>query len=301
MLCRNPFIKGRAAHGCGQCLPCRIQRRRLWTHRILLESLQHSDNAFVTLTYAQEERQHSLEPADLRNWLKRLRKNLEPLRIRYYAVGEYGDQSQHAHFHAVLFGYPWCECYLYNKGRPTDRWRQCDTCRLIHETWQNGIVHVARLEESSAQYVAQYTTKKLTHRLDPRLHGRHPEFARMSTSPGIGHGALEEIARAFTEFNLVDREADVPSALRHGKRLMPLGRYLRRALREKLWGCPDAPIETIAAAEAALHDLYETACSITPDKKLQALNYKNLIIEAADQAVRNMEARQQLRKQTRTI
>lgn len=71
----------------------------------------------------------------------------------------------------------------------------------------------------------------MTGRDDVRLFGRHPEFARISNRPGLGVDAIASIAKALTDLDLVRSHADVPSALRHGKRLMPLGRYLRLKLR----------------------------------------------------------------------
>lgn len=78
MLCKNPYMKGVLAFGCGQCNPCRINRRRLWTHRIMLESLKHGDSSFVTLTYETLPSDGSLVPKDLQNFMKYLRMRVSP-------------------------------------------------------------------------------------------------------------------------------------------------------------------------------------------------------------------------------
>ena len=54
MLCRKPFSKKGAQFGCGQCMACRINRRRIWTHRIMLEALVSPSASFLTLTYNKE-------------------------------------------------------------------------------------------------------------------------------------------------------------------------------------------------------------------------------------------------------
>lgn len=69
----------------------------------------------------------------------------------------------------------------------------------------------------------------------------------MSLRPGIGAGLMDDVASTllFQEF---DRE-DVPSVLRHGKKMQPLGRYLRQRLRERIGrdkGVPAAVVERMA-------------------------------------------------------
>lgn len=79
--------------------------------------------------------------------------------------------------------------------------------------------------------MAGYVEKKMTRTDDLRLFGREPEFSRMSNRPGIGADFMHEVASELMRFNLEETQPDVPSALRHGSKVMPLGRYLTRRLR----------------------------------------------------------------------
>ena len=52
MLCSSPItVTGLGVVGCGQCIPCRINKRREWVGRLTLEAGLYTDNAFLTLTY----------------------------------------------------------------------------------------------------------------------------------------------------------------------------------------------------------------------------------------------------------
>lgn len=252
MVCERPFIQGAHAFSCGQCVPCRIRKRREWTHRIMLEAGLYSDNAFYTLTYDSENvpEDGSLVPSHTQDWLKRLRKAWEPHKVRYYLVGEYGDESFRPHYHVALFGYPHCArgrtLRFFNSTRPD--WRRCcDWCRVIGDTWGFGDIDGGMLENDSAQYVAGYVVKKMTRTDDARLRGRWPEFARMSLRPGIGYHAMHEVASQLMRFNLDTTQGDVPVALRHGeKKQLPLGRYLRGNLRQMIGKPKNAPPEGMA-------------------------------------------------------
>lgn len=266
MLCRDPYVSSKGqAFPCGRCLPCRLKRKRLWTHRIMLESLCHGDSSFVTLTYSDEHLPMicdgiaTLVPVHLTNFLKRLRFAIKPHKVRFYAVGEYGDESFRPHYHLALFGFPTC---AYGRSR-YDRFHVdcCKQCDLLRDLWGLGFVDLGELNTKSAQYVAGYVTKKMTRTDDTRLKGRWPEFARMSLRPGLGALFVPEIASEVLKLNLVEREGDVPSALRHGKRLMPLGRYLRRLLRAQVGMAPEAPAITLVKASEALQHLREVAFS----------------------------------------
>lgn len=293
MLCASPYISiaGRA-HGCGRCLPCLFNRRRLWTIRNCLENRLHSDSSYVTLTYSDDElpliekKTPTLLPAHYQLWLKRLRTewhrrqlhevNLEALRrrvsvpkpttrkLRYFMVGEYGEKDGRPHYHALVYGLPTClrggtHRPAEHRGRPI-WWTCCPNCILVGKTWGRGDIVLGTVAINSIQYVCQYVTKKMTHGQDPRLvDGQEPEFARMSLKPGIGRDAMWDVASSFMQFDLETRMADVPSAVQEGKRIMPLGRYLRSSLREMLGRPANAPPETMEEIEKELHVLRQTA------------------------------------------
>lgn len=279
-------------------MPCRITRRRIWAHRIMLESVLHEHNAFVTLTYRDEDEppNRSLRPKDLQDFLKRLRKSLEPDRIRFYAVGEYGDVTQRPHYHAAIFGMPTCR-YLKSRSDKIHTGRSCCfTCDLVRDTWGKGHVYLGTLENDSAHYIAQYVTKKLTSKSDPRLHGRHPEFARMSNRPGVGLHAMHEVASELMRLNLDTTQPDVPSALRHGKRKLPLGRYLTGKLRNMVGKDEKAPQQTLDTLEA---DMFSVRLAARNSKENPSVKAQLLLKNKGKVAA--LEARAKIFSQRKSI
>lgn len=196
----------------------------------MIESAQYGDNCFLTLTYDDEHvpKDGSLVPRDMQLFLKRLRKKIQPRKLRFFGVGEYGDNSERPHYHIALFGLQSC---LRGYTSPRRNGTCCEVCDSMRLVWGLGNVFLGTLTEQSAAYVAGYVVKKLTAADDVRLNGRRPEFARMSLRPGIGAGFMDEVASVLLEHNLDLTQDDVPSALQHGSRKWPLGTYLRQQLR----------------------------------------------------------------------
>lgn len=307
MLCSSPItVSGLGVVGCGQCIPCRINKRREWVGRLSLEAGLYSDNAFITLTYDDEHlptlagpqlpgdtHRPTLVPKHLQDFLKRFRKAVEPTKVRYYAVGEYGDDTERPHFHIALFNYPSC---LWGQTRPKKSC--CVICDLVRDTWGMGNVYLGTLEDSSMNYIAGYVLKKLTSKDDIRLNGRYPEFSRMSLRPGIGADAMHDAASTVLEFNLVESQGDVPSALRHGSRILPLGRYLRRHLRTLSTGSPDAPEISQQFYKDEYKRLQALQMAAPPNTKLKLSEVKR----REDQGkIINKLAQDKLRKSRKTL
>lgn len=296
MMCRNPYVGSAGLpFGCGQCMPCRFNKRRIWMHRIMLEAALYESNSFVTLTYDDEHLPAggTLVPDHYRLWLNRLRGRVAPSRFRFFLVGEYGDESQRPHYHAALFGFPTCD---FGDTRISCTKKPCHWCHLVRDTWGHGNIMLGRLEDDSAGYMAGYVTKKMTHKDDLRLNGRHPEFGRMSLKPGIGYDALWDIADTLFMYELDSTLDDVPSALSHGMKQLPLGRYLRQRLRELIGRDKNAPQEAMDKLQAELLPLRLAARSSSSNPSLKAH-----AVAEGDGKVAGMTARQKIYKQRKSL
>jgi len=223
---------------------------------LFLESLQHQSACFITLTYAEENLPSggNLVPAHVVSWLKRVRR-ATPAKLRYFLVGEYGDQTWRPHYHCLLFGLPF----------------NASSEEVVKQTWGLGHISIGEVNQATIRYTCGYTLKKLTKAQNPRLDGRTPEFARMSRMPGIGHSiALEVAEQLLTEHGskalLVD--GDVPFSLKLGRKSLTLGRYLRRVIREAI-GMEDSWPDQ--AREAYMEKLWELRQAAPPGTPLSEL------------------------------
>lgn len=169
---------------CGKCLPCQINKRSEWTGRLILESLSHETNPiFFTLTYNQENLPpgNRLQKRDLQLFFKRVRNYLG--KFRYFGVGEYGEKSGRAHYHAIIF------------GLSIDMFTES----LMEKLWPYGFTSLSEATRERLQYVSGYTVKKFAKsEKHPDL---PPEFAIMSRNPAIGTGATQALARKISDTN----------------------------------------------------------------------------------------------------
>lgn len=159
---------------CGRCPPCKTRKVQGWVFRLQQEDKRSFSSHFVTLTYdthsvpISENGFKTLKKSDLQNFFKRLRLLCPTTEVKYYAVGEYGDEHKRPHYHAIIFNV-------------------LDTTRF-QKAWtldgkQIGNVHVGQVTNASIAYTLKYIDKKGYERkfaADDRL----KEFAVMSKKLG---------------------------------------------------------------------------------------------------------------------
>ena len=183
---------------CGKCPGCKLRRIQEWVHRLQEEDKVSRSAYFVTLSYAP----HSVPisnkgfmtlsktrfegkkqiDSDLQRFFKALRKR-EPLQIRYYACGEYGDTRMRPHYHLILFNVSDAVHIGYdNKGNKLFR------SENVLRSWMRdntliGDVYMGQVTNDSIAYTAKYIDKEKKipiHKNDDRV----KEFSLMSKNLG---------------------------------------------------------------------------------------------------------------------
>lgn len=212
-------------HACGCCMPCRVTKRQAWTLRIELEAMLYADNCFCTLTYDDDHLpvNGSINKRDLQLFVKRLRKNLKR-KLRYFGVGEYGDEKGRAHYHLILFNVSQFDL---------------DT---IQKSWDKGRIQVSNLTIERSSYCAKYTTKKLGGVKSRKVtEGREDEFSLQSKVPALGSWIVEKLAISLkrNEKRIYDTDMElnmdfVPTTLRLKGRLLPIDNTIRKKLIDAL-------------------------------------------------------------------
>lgn len=179
---------------CGRCVGCRLERSRQWALRCMHESTLHSDNCFITLTYAPEylPEDGSLNVKHFQDFMKRFRKYFVHTKIRFYHCGEYGEKTRRPHYHAIIFGLdlPDRRLWKLNNGVPLF------TSEILNKIWGKGFCVIGDVTFESAAYVARYIMKKINGDMadahytvvDPEtgeVIRLKSEYTTMSRRPGI--------------------------------------------------------------------------------------------------------------------
>lgn len=144
---------------CRKCIGCRIDNSRDWAVRAMHEAHMHQHNCVVHLTYRDEclPKFGSLSLEDHQNFLKRLRKSVEPSRIKFMLAGEYGDKDMRPHYHACLFGVDFPDRYYWKLSRSGEKLYRSPQ---LEKLWPNGFATISNLCFQSAAYVGRYVLKK---------------------------------------------------------------------------------------------------------------------------------------------
>lgn len=195
---RIPGTREYIITGCGICRSCRENFARMWGTRVYHESLDYPESTFITLTYDDEHLPISdkgvptLQKMEMSGFMKRLREFIYPQKVRFFGAGEYGDKGHRPHYHLALYGLD-----LNNRAVFKDWQKQDDGYFVECKAWNKGLVHVGRMEEGSAFYVAGYALKKVMGKNSKQYYedkGFIPPFALMSRNPGIGYNWIKNHA-----------------------------------------------------------------------------------------------------------
>lgn len=251
MLCRYP-IYNKTVGGitrCGQCLHCRIHKRREKVARFILESWNYDikECLFVTLTYDESHLPLDyvcpstgeffaspggvLNPRQFQLFCERLRERCRRrgIKIRYFGVGEYGEKTARPHYHMLIFGLSLDKSYLVR-----DCWIDVDTKEPLCDPARLDI-QIPRSEHDVASYCSGYVVKKMTKPDDPRLEGRYPEFFRSSKGVGIsGVDVLVHMLSSSSAREYISDNLDIPRSFTVNGKSYPIDRYLRSKILERL-------------------------------------------------------------------
>lgn len=206
---------------CGGCIGCRTRKMEEWGVRCTHEAQMHERSSFITLTYDDEHLpdDYSVRPRILQLFMKKLRKSLVS-KIRFFGVGEYGEENLRPHYHALIFGYDFSSDRKHWKDTPDG---PLYTSEALEKVWGNGFCTIGSVDAKSARYCAGYTLKKiggdkaashyLRHHPKGHLVAVLPEFHRASNRPGIGESWFRKYhADCFpSDFLVVDgKQVQVP-------------------------------------------------------------------------------------------
>lgn len=210
---------------CGHCYMCSLDYSRMWASRIVLESREHKQNSFITLTYAEGICPDVPSKRDWQLFMKRLRKEVG-WPIRFFACGEKGEKTGRSHMHAIIFGYDFPDKVpLKRSGSGLIIYRSPTLERL----WPYGISSIGEVSPDSAQYVAKYSLKRKMTGVDSG------EWVLMSRRPGIGANGFDPKDYDTDRLYLNGQKFKIPRYFdKLAERYFPFDLWLAKTNREEL-------------------------------------------------------------------
>lgn len=174
---KNTYVDEFIEIPCGHCVGCKKDKQRAWAFRCVAEAQKHLFNYFLTLTYDDSNNPGVLVKKDLQLFNKRLRNNFGD--FRFFACGEYGDQTARPHFHELIF----CDRDFF---QDKVLWSKKGAYSLYNSVsldgvWSKGFAVIGTMTVSAASYCAKYCLK-----------GGDNGFILMSRRPGLGDSFFNE-------------------------------------------------------------------------------------------------------------
>lgn len=195
---------------CGKCLPCLKRRASHWSFRLNEEAKISSSAHFLTLTYeicpSSKNGYNTLVKKDFQDFLKRLRKLCPTNKLKYYACGEYGSQTQRPHYHAIILNLP----------RSIGQNPQ-----LMDQTWGHGHTMSVSSNQLTINYVVGYMNKG---RFTPESEhdDRLPEFSLMSKKMGMNY-LTPQMVKYY-------KDRRVACIVKEGGQIMSMPRYYKEKI-----------------------------------------------------------------------
>lgn len=249
---------------CGHCIGCRLDHSNMWATRIVLETKEHAENCFITLTYNKENVPKttsghlSLSKRDIQNFLKKLRAQLN-IKVSYFCCGEYGKTTYRPHAHLCLFGWiPKDLKKIMNSKTDNEMYTSDELAKI----WGKGYVVVQELNYKTAAYTARYCMKKAgikankrvyTGEIEPKIKqderngqyfivghskqitkktdqwGREKEFLLMSKKPAIGLKYWEKYKK-----QIINNEG-ILLKVENTVQKKPIPRYFKKIWEKENW------------------------------------------------------------------
>lgn len=217
----NPWTGQLYPVPCHHCKGCRIDRRTMWTQRIMSEYVKFRC-AFVTFTYDDYHLRYNpgavyptLRADDFSKYIDVIRHKINTFssmppfcsrKWKYVAVGEYGEKTKYRrpHYHALFLGLDW----LYFKD-------------FFKKSWKHGMVDVGPIMRGGIQYVLKYMDKQVN---GPLAHSLFTDFGReiptFMFSPGIGKDWFLSQLSNINKYGMA----------KVGQRLIPIPSYWKNKL-----------------------------------------------------------------------